>query len=1821
MSELLVDPAIRTDDLQELIKRRIEGVRPKLLDLSRRNPLISTKLSAHSTAHIRVVDELPEVLFERLTQQKEMRFQPLPRLEGDPRDEQTRDFKNALSEARVTDEFWRSAQSQLDPSDEENLEAYQKAERQLKDRVRAELGMPPRQTSGEVSLKEHALINGISPSFELPLATETHEDGRHEDADIQTLLLPDDLERKLSGVITKCNTWIQETGIHVLYSAFGFLEWVEPGQTESSFAPLVMLSVQIEKRKSKGGVEFWVHNEGEEPETNSVLAEKLKQEFGIDLTPFDGGSLEAYFDVVSNLAPKNLKWKVRRQVVFGVFPSARLAMYHDLNPERIDNFNDPITTLLCGSSSQLVSAYGDEYDVDHPEIEKKVPNLVMDADSSQFSAIVEVSSGNNLALEGPPGTGKSQTIVNTIASMLSQGKKILFVAEKLAALDVVKSRLEAVELGEFVLALQAERANREQVIQSLRDRLDMEVGRRVKDLDEALKRFSETRSELKSYVDVLSRPVTLTGFSVYEVLGKSIATTEFADALPPAVRAAAVDNVQRFTKLEIENIKERGRSVTAAWQQLEAVSDNWQGTTASHLTRFDFDDICELAASGANALVIERTSSNELAQQGFTNHEISRLEQIEQLLSDLSTRPLNWTILSRLISCSDLSAIASHMAELRDADAENHAIQEHLSQTADSRALEALQRLKTFASEHRLESLNPTSVRAQLDDAKNRFEKSKRIVDVVKSFHRAVPDCETWSLRTIAQAKHVITSTPLKVLQMRALHLEHPEAQDVFRSLHKKSQELNGRKTRLESTIARNHVQLPTSKIAEHKRHIEALSLLSIFNNEHREAKKFYQNISKRPTFDKQVAARDLDDLIDFEDDLATFTSNRKFQTICRETCDLETDFDTLNAITDYYESVDRTFLGLDNRQLREFLNRADVDVLMSVPDLDTEAQIDKSIGYFLIEAEKASLEVEHLSGLLSDLEALAQILNPDRKTDLSTVSFLIDRLDKLLQQRQQLAEQSAAISQMLNMDLSAAFDVDAELQAAQKLTNLLECDVLLKALTENQAAGIVRKIRHFIDRKSESDQSLSQLSTRTGLFSFCNDDDRYGLIDKLQAASADRDGLIAHTHFASIVKDLNTRGLDWVVRELLKAGRPLNDLSEVLEAVIVRGLARWVNSEFGPVLSKFNGVKLDECRSRLATLDRQILQLQRRHLRASLHECGNYAPRGNGVGLKSEYTEMSLIEHELGKKKGHISARQLTKRAGRALLELKPCWMMSPLAIAQYLPKGELKFDLVIIDEASQMPPEDALGAIMRGAKVMIVGDTNQLPPSNFFRKMLGDDSISEDEAVLEESILEMANSVFRPARRLRWHYRSKHSSLINFSNHEVYNGDLIVFPSATESRADMGVKLVEVNGRYSSGVNVDEAKAMIDATIHFMKATPERSLGLVVMNQKQRDLLLEEWDHALAKEPEAARYVQRWTEKNDGLEQFFIKNLENVQGDERDVIFIGTVVAPEVPDGAVDGRAFGPINGLAGKRRLNVLFTRAKEQIITFASMNGSSIRADENSNAGVYMLKRWLDYSATGILHAGISTNKPTDSDFEDHVIKQIRAMGCEAIPQVGVAGYFIDIGIKHPAWPHGFIMGVECDGATYHSSKSARDRDRLRQEVLERLGWHLHRIWSTDWFNDPRRQAERLRAAITARIDELIGQCQPRSLSQNAGTRERDDDYEDEDDADVDDTDESDDEQLAITFVGAEGDAGTSRRSVDDVSAGQIVDAIVAVLKDCPHQSCTYASVPTRVLKNLGIVTRGNPRSKFKRRVNQCLTNLVYKEIVEKYKAKNERVRLV
>jgi transcription elongation GreA/GreB family factor len=1675
---------VNAPDLAELVKAKIENLRPKLLDLSRRNPLIATKLGPRSNSHIRVVDELPDILFFRLNNAQEMNLVALPPIDEDPRDELSSAFRNALINARLTDEAYLASMEAVDRDADDYLDKTRRIERELKDRVRELLGLVPRTNKTEVNLSQHARNNGISPSYELPNPNQAQED-RHTDNNIQTLLLPSDLERKLNAILSKCRTWLQETGINVLQVAFGFLEWSDDSEKENAFAPLVLLEAEITKQRTSQGIKFSIRSIGNDPQLNAVLAEKLRIDFGIVLPPFEGTSVENYLASIAELTPKK-SWRVRRQVAIGVFPSARMAMYSDLDPKS-PKFprSEIVQSLLAGSDASGAAPFADEYDIDNPDIERKVPCLVLDADSSQFSALADIGDGKNVAIEGPPGTGKSQTIVNAIAAALSAGKKVLFVAEKLAALNVVKSRLEAIGLGEFLLPLQADKSTREQVMNSVRARLSVRDITAVRGYDEKLDEFRHTREQLAAYIALITSTFEDSGFTVHAILGKSIATAPLLDGIP----RDALENCKLRSEVRtaggLSTLLRLAAHLAEAHNQASAAELNWKGTRLLHPERFAVEEACEAARLASEKLREAIRARETLTAFGLPlDMPADRIEEIGRLLVGASnhTKEFSSAIITALLDGKNATAVRSFLDACERARETSKKLAGLFAESLDEGTLSKADEVDRACRAYNVQTINLSRLTASLDESKAGIKRYKAYVAALEPLMTAIPEARKWPLDGIIAAHALYRTMDRDALTLRAANLAEPKNLYLLRKLCDEGTKLRRMRDELEKRVVLA-IDVPVATLIQSATTLRTAGLFSMFASGYRKAKRLSRSICRAKKLSTTEMVSRLDDLIGFrKGESAILTQIVESGLFGPHERGLDTDFASFQRVAEFYSRLDETIDGPQYAAIRVFLRDAPVSslsLLISLPENvgnTTVEALEEAIAVLVVNVERLGRAVDALTSC-SKVFANRDLTPQAIREACSSLKILLadqTRLDADVVVQRLLGAHFSGHRTRSHQLLAVVDWANSAAPYRGLLEQIIEASEIEVAHAACEAAvvadGLYDKafLRLSETAKVDAEDIAGELSPLQ-------------LADKFEAASRDPQGLFAHAHYATALNDMGPHGVMPLIEDSITRRGTLLALSEVCEALAMRQLAKAVFDQHKAKLAKLRGAKLDELRATLAEKDREIIKLARRQLRAKVYATARPAP-GNGIGRKSTWTDMALIENELSKKQRFIPVRDLTQRAGNALLELKPCWMMSPLAVAQYIPKGTLNFDLCIIDEASQMPPESAVGALLRCKQAVVVGDTNQLPPSNFFKTLVDDEEASEDETVLNESILEMANATFRPARQLRWHYRSRHSGLIKFSNRLVYKDNLVVFPSATEAMSRMGVELRHVQGRYKAGTNPVEAKAIVDAIFEFMKDDAGRSLGVVTLNQKQRDLISEEFEYAIASNRAAQKYIDAWKEKRDGLEEFFIKNLENVQGDERDVIFIGTVYGAEQPGARVMQR-FGPINGIAGMRRLNVLFTRAREKIVTFSSMTAADIEAEEHTNPGTYMLKRWLEYSASGVLDSGEETEREPDSDFELFVIDQIRAMGCIPVPQVGVAGYFVDIGVRHPDWPYGFVLGVECDGATYHSAKSARDRDRLRQEILEGLGWKLHRIWSTDWFNNPRQEAERLRSVIATRLSAL------------------------------------------------------------------------------------------------------------------------------------------
>lgn len=643
-----------------------------------------------------------------------------------------------------------------------------------------------------------------------------------------------------------------------------------------------------------------------------------------------------------------------------------------------------------------------------------------------------------------------------------------------------------------------------------------------------------------------------------------------------------------------------------------------------------------------------------------------------------------------------------------------------------------------------------------------------------------------------------------------------------------------------------------------------------------------------------------------------------------------------------------------------------------------------------------------------------------------------------------------------------------------------------------------------------EEEKTWKSLAGTIERFGDCDDDGPSGILseeqsfasaaERIQAAMLNLHGLASWAALQREITRASKLGVDRIASEVLATKATPDAAVAALKAGIAWQKALFVWKE-NPHLERFRSARHEEMREEFAKEDLAAVKSQnRQRIIFSLTEKtgGGMASWGNG------YVDQLLL-HESTKRRKLMPVRKLVEATGKRMQELCPCWLATPAAIAQFMAPGTADFDLIIMDEASQLTPEDSWGAIARGRQVVIVGDPKQMPPSSFFEQAASDDDDDvepENELPTEkaqgpvlkghqqESVLKAAEACL-PQVWLNWHYRSLHEGLIAPANALSYDRRLVLFPSSHINHGHLGVRYTYVqDGLATTGQvkNANEAAAVVNQLVeiagkfaqpaHRKQAKAPHSVGIIAMNIHQQETIKDLIDHRRAQDPFFDRNLA--VLEAHETEPFFVRNLENVQGDERDVIIISTTYGPNTPGGTPTQRFF-PINQEGGERRFNVLITRAKWRMEVFSSLRSTQLTSPQ---VGVQHMRAFLECCETGRLTVnGIQTDRWFDSPFEAHVHAVLEAKGYAVTKQVGVAGYYLDLAIKDPVAPDRYVLGIECDGATYHSSRVARDRDRLREQVLAERGWAIHRIWSTEWFYNN----AAVRKALFEAVDQALAKA--------------------------------------------------------------------------------------------------------------------------------------
>ena len=1704
------DPGVNapslSDEVRDWTNEAVAKLRGKLIDLSRRSPLVSFKHASRSASQLRIVDERPDLLWQSLDRGL-MGFDPLPGEDQTPPDERTSQFQIAYERARLIDEEFQVATEGLGDN-EADSRAWQEAERALRSRVRDELGLPKLTYGKGLDVAAIARAHGFDPSFELKFSDDEGLAEHHEDDRIRVLLTQKELDKRLKTIWDRAGTHLRETGLHTLHLVFGFVQWFEDDASDIPMqAPLLMLPVGLEREVKKGRYEYSLKAIGDELEVNIALIEKARAHWGLQLPDLrESDTPESYFVRAKLVLEKGRRLKLNCFVTLAVLPP--MVLWKDLDPAAWPENAFAMHRLLpaiLGAKEFHQTAGGDEFiDIDDPINVDRVPALITDADASQHHAIMDMAAGHDMAIEGPPGTGKSQTITNMIATALAKGKRVLFVAEKQAALRVVADRLRSAGFGPLLLELHGDRAVRAEVYEGIRERLDCQVPNDGRALDDKRNEIKRHRDLLRRYLALVRVPLGELGRSAHDLAWREIRLrSRFTREQIAAMEARWSPDEPKA--LDRATLTER-REMLEQFGQALAKLDNGQGertrwALASKLDAFDQSSALEAAGVASEAANAVASVAEGLSELGLS---LPRADDdhagFAQMLGSFAP-----------FSCSDNVVVATALhhteaaTELLVVQTRWHALgaelAAHVSRPEDVTVEEIAELAGALAMEGCPKDVATVGTQCQS------FEKlCKGLADAERDLARlgerltsglnASADSACISAQSIA----MLGELEPDVVALLRRDLVDPAALAVAKGAERQAAELTGERAAILKQAQPEILKTEPTELEMVADTLESTGFFGRLGGQYRTAMRQAVRLlgSDCGRLDSAVMLRRAAALVR---SMHEFEQAHKARQL----------FPAL-----LWEGIDSNFPAL--RAACEAVSNASA-MLAQIGESDVLS--------WWIESEQ--IERQRFAASCS---RIAILLGEARQAGFGIVE-LCDILDRCRDRHAQFCRlQSAVTAAGLLPDCQLGWDggsVDQHLSVHSGLaaefnrlctagsfawvsgisadlswlrTSMDEVAAISDAPSSQVLVEALRQCPEPVELahkwKVEAPRLASVLANWTTA------------ADRMQAmVGIDPDGIAGTGEWSAVSAGLQELRHDRVgaslVADLLKYSAALTNcglsafasvavdklvesdkLDDLYELLSISALLRVYLDGDGGELARLGSLSLDAARKAFRKADKDLHRLEA--LAIVGPRLRDPVPPGKSYGRRSDFTDLGLITHEVELTRPRTPLRDVVHRAGSALQALKPVWMMSPTSVAQFIRPGGLKFDLLIVDEASQMRPEYSVSCMLRSDQFVVVGDANQLPPSDHFRIASAteeddDDGVGVDEST--ESILDLANQRFRKKPRLKWHYRSQHESLIQFSNRQFYDRDLVVFPSPNGNDDDlMGVKCTYVpsvhpDTQYESSINQREAEEVIEQAFALMQQYPERSIGIVAMNAKQTELIQNEFDRLIVEEEKVRKYVEAFEQTVD---EFFIKNLENVQGDERDIILISTVYGPG-KDGKVR-QNFGLMNREVGWRRLNVLVTRAKMSCRLITSLRPDDVKITESSSRGVTAFKAYLTYAHNGAQYDDASGGE-TDSDFEVFVADAIRGAGYEVVYQVGVENFRIDLGVRHSSCPIGFIAGIECDGATYHSGLSVRDRDHIRQSVLEGLGWRIYRVWSTDWFADPGRETAKLIAWLDGVKEKVVG----------------------------------------------------------------------------------------------------------------------------------------
>lgn len=1538
--------------------------------------------------------------------------------------------------------------------------------------------------------------------------SEKNEDEVVTPGDIETSCTPRETCRRLDVLRARTKASNEELGINTLYLSFGFLEWCDPASKVYCKAPLILVPVALSIESILKPFKLSIHED--EIVVNPTLIYKLEKDFGVKMPEFDPAN-DRVSDFLEKINKKLKKkeefktWKVHSNVTLSLLSFLKINMYKDLEKRRDTIKENKIIQALVGKDT-LNPFFADfNTSFEHDTISPQQIYQVVDADSSQQDAIALSKQGKSFILQGPPGTGKSQTITNIIAEALADGKKVLFVSEKMAALDVVHNRLENTGLADFCLVLHSHKANKKEVLESFNKVLNLRPITLSNSISTELSDLKKHRDELNQYNRQLHtkiEPLGWSAFNAHGILAK-------LDKVPHV--DFEIKNVQSINKDDYYTLKNLAKEFQKAQGSLtENYDENcWRGCKLESFSPREQLRLSESLEALEKKLSITKNLCCQAKDIGFcanvTAHNICEYSDAIDFCDHSRKVPL------QLITAKNLSKVEVTAREWNDACNKYKKLHNSLSEVAKENYYKIPAKDKMRNIDECLDncldmyrnyysSKEPllTDLDTLLQLALNSKEHLTELVDYLGKVYQDFLTIGIYSYDKLKNLPEILLAYGVDIKPQDcwfySQDLPAIEKQNICKKASSTVKVRNELRQKLLSIFNESILELSCNDLLIDLRE-KYSSISRVFKLSYWKITKMIRAHLKNPKYklsyqDYIQQASDVIQYQKYELDLQAHKDEYE-RALGGNYAGPETIFENVSKAIQAFDILKKYFTVIPGTVKQSLISGNNIHKYDDFANRISNIAAANSIDDLLIRlaGTNSNNDIRTLLDISTNTANNLQIA----KDELAATESLLknvyqrnaqyDALSKLSEYQgiqtdfensaDSLNTQFSFLMNGLETDWATIFSC---LEWTKKFKGLASKFAMTDKLQESIANCeiSINSLKKISDEfRSFNQKCKDDISTFADLFDETISIKDLALDDLFEKTCRCRNNLKDLENWISFniaIKKCHEHGLHDFVTKVLERHIDSSVITKIFEKTFALSWLESIHTS-NPSIAQFKSKTHNSLVNEFKDLDKKQFEFAKLRIREKIIDA---------IPSTSQTGESNILRREIGKQRRQMPIRLLFAEIPNLLPKLKPCLMMSPLSVSQYLQSGSYQFDMVVFDEASQIKTENAIGAISRAKQVIVAGDIHQLPPTNFFESTSDADYDDDDENENSyqdgfESILDEIGSAL-PQVTLKWHYRSKSEALITFSNATIYGNSLITFPSPFENTENYGVKFVHVaDGFYDRGKtrqNKREAEIIADMVFDHMQKHPEKSLGVITFSDAQQRCVETEIRN---RRIQNAAFEEYFNEKR--LEAFFVKNIENVQGDERDVIIFSVGYGKSSPSEDLKMN-FGPINKNGGERRLNVAITRAKYSVILVASFNPTDMRLTESSPEGVKLLHDYIDFAKNGI---DVLKNKPslsanTESPFEDAVYDFLIQKGYKVATQVGCSGYRIDLAIKQPGSDNKFVLGIECDGASYHSSRTARERDRLRQSVLESMGWKLYRIWSTDWIKYPENEGKLLTDAI-------------------------------------------------------------------------------------------------------------------------------------------------